>query len=111
MQSNRSQASSLFGGLACGVLALVAVGYLAACGGDDMMEPGDTCSVGDVLSPGQACSVGADTFEVMSDDLGLACLIEPDGISRMCSNDEVTKGGFSASNIDDTMDWRIDSMP
>ena len=45
----------------------------------------------------------------MSD--GLACLIEADGISRKCENREVVKGGFSASNIDDTPDWRIDSMP
>ena len=108
MSSDRSQASSLFGGLACGVLALVAVGYLAGCG-DDMMEPGDTCNVGQVLGPGQECSVGGDTFEVMSD--GFACLIEPDGLSWECSNNEVTKGGFSASNIDDTLDWRVDSMP
>ena len=109
MQNNRSRASSLFGALACGVLALVAVAYLAACGGD-MMEPGDPCSVGQMLGLGQECSVGGDTFEVLDDGSRLACLIEPDG-SRMCSNDEVTKGGFSASHIDDTMDWRIDSMP
>ena len=109
MSSNRSPASLLFRSLACGVLALVAVGYLAACGGDDMMGPGDTCTVGQVLGPGQECSVGTDTFEVMSD--GFGCLIEPDGVSRECSNNEVTKGGFSASNIDDTLNWRIDSMP
>ncbi len=109
MSSNRSQASLLFGGLARGVLALVAVAYLAACGGDDMMGPGDACAVGQVLGPGQECSVGADTFEVMPD--GFACLIEPDGVSRACSNNEVTKGGFLASNVDDTLDWRIDSMP
>lgn len=109
MSSNRPQASLLFGSLACAVLALIAAGYLSACGGDDMMEPGDACSVGEVLSPGDKCSVGADTFEVMSD--GFACLIESDGISRECSNNEVTKGGFLASNIDDTLDWRIDSMP
>ena len=111
MSKNPSQAGSLLRGLACGVLALVAVGYLAACGGDDMVEPGDTCTVGQVLGLGQTCSVGGDTFEVVDDGLGLACLIEPDGISRLCSNSEVTKGGFSASNIDDTADWRIDSMP
>ena len=82
---------------------------LAACGGDDMMGPGDTCTVGQVLGPEQECSVGTDTFEVMSD--GFGCLIEPDGVNRKCSNNEVTKGGFSASNIDDTLNWRIDSMP
>ena len=113
MSSNRSPASLLFRSLACGVLALVAVGYLAACGGDDMgddmMGPSDTCAVGQVLGPGQECSVGTDTFEVMSD--GFGCLIEPGGLSQMCSNNEVTKGGFSASNIDDTLNWRIDSMP
>ena len=112
MSSNRSPASLLFRSLACGVLALVAVWYLAACGGDDMddmMGPGDTCAVGQVLGPGQECSVGTDTFEVMSD--GFGCLIEPGGLIQMCSNNAVTKGGFSASNIDDTLDWRIDSMP
>jgi len=111
MSSHRSQASLPFVSLACGVLAFTAVGYLAACGGDDMMEPGDTCSVGQVLGPGQQCSVGEETFEVVDDGLGLACLIEPDGISRLCGTHEVNKGDFSASNIDDTMDWRIDSMP
>lgn len=111
MSSHRSQASLRFVSLACGVLAFIAVLYLAACGGDDMMEPGDTCSVGQVLGPGEQCSVGADTFEVVDDGLGLACLIEPDGISRLCGTHEVNKGDFSASNIDDTMDWRIDSMP
>ncbi len=111
MSKNRSQTNSLFGGLARGVLALVAVACLAACGGDDMVEPGDTCSVGQVLGPGQKCSVGGDSFEVVDDGLGLACLIEPDGISRMCSTHEVVKGSFSASNIEDTSDWRIDSMP
>jgi len=111
MSSHRSQARLPFVSLACGVLAFTAVGYLAACGGDDMMEPGDTCSVGQVLGPGQQCSVGEETFEVVDDGLGLACLIEPDGISRLCGTHEVNKGDFSASNIDDTMDWRIDSMP
>jgi len=87
-------------------LALVA----AACGGDDTTGPGATCSVGQVLSPGEECSVGGgETFEVGSD--GLACLVESDGISRRCSTSEVTKGGFSASNIDHTLNWRIDSMP
>lgn len=110
MSSNRSQASLPFTSLACGLLAL-AWGYVAACGGDDKMtEPdGDPCSVGEVLGPGQECSVGPDTFEVMAD--GLACLIEPDGVSRKCSNKDLAKGGFSASNIDDTLDWRINSMP
>ena len=74
MSSKQSRPSSLFGGPACAILALVAVGYLAACGGDDMMEPGDSCAVGQVLGPGQECSVGDETFEVMSD--GFACLIE-----------------------------------
>lgn len=111
MSSCRSQAGLPFVSFACGVVAFTAVGYLAACGGDDMMEPGDTCSVGQVLGPGQQCSVGEETFEVVDDGLGLACLIEPDAISRLCGTHEVSKGGFSASNIDDTMDWRIDSMP
>ena len=108
MSSYRSQAGLPFVSLACGVLAFIAVASLAACG-DDVMEPGDTCSVGQVLGPGQQCSAGADTFEVLSD--GFACLIEPDGVSRECSNNEVAKGGFSASNIENTMDWRIDSVP
>ncbi|MDE2974614.1 MAG: hypothetical protein OXU64_07850 [Gemmatimonadota bacterium] len=110
MFSNRSQASLPFTSLACGLLAL-AWGSVAACGGDDKMtEPdGDLCSVGEVLGPGEECSVGADTFEVMAD--GLACLIEPDGGSWECSTRELARGGFSASNIDDTLDWRIDSMP
>ena len=111
MSSCRSQAGLPFVSLACGILAFIAVLHLAACGGDDMMEPGDTCSVGQVLGPGQQCSVGAETFVVEDDGLGLACLIESDGISRLCGTREVNKGGFSASNIDDTMDWRIDSMP
>ena len=89
---------------------LLAVVCISACGGDDMTGPGATCSVGQVLGPGEECSAGdGDTFGVMAD--GFACLIEADGISRMCSNNEVTKGGFSASNIEDTLDWRIDSMP
>jgi len=93
-----------------GILVLVALACLAACGGDDTTGPGATCSVGQVLSPGEECSVGGgETFEVGSD--GLACLVESDGISRRCSTSEVTKGGFSASNIDDTLNWRIDSMP
>ena len=111
MSKNRSPTNSLFGGLVCCVLALVAVACLAACGGDDMVTPGDTCTVGQVLGLGQKCSVGEDTFEVVDDGLEVACLIEPDGISRMCSTHEVVKGNFSASNIEDTSDWRIDSMP
>ena len=35
-----------------GILVLVALGCLAACGGDDdMVEPGATCSVGQMLTP------------------------------------------------------------
>ena len=98
-----------FASLAWGLAVFIATGCLAACGGGDMMEPGDTCSVGQMLGPGDECSVGADTFEVMSD--GFACLIEPDGISRQCHNKEVAKGGFWASNIEETLDWHIDSMP
>lgn len=109
MSNSRVKACLPFGSVACGVLALVTAGYLAACGGGDMMGPGDECSVGDVLGPGQQCSVGDNTFEVMPD--GFGCLIEPDGISRECGNKDVTTGGFSASRIEDTMDWRIDSMP
>ena len=92
------------------LLALLAVACIAACGGDDMTGPGATCSVGQVLGPGEQCSAGGgDTFEVMPD--GFGCLIESDGISRLCSNNDVNKGGFSASNIEDTLDWRIDSVP
>ncbi len=96
---------------------LLAVACLAACGGEDLTEPdGASCAVGQVLSPGEKCSAGGgDTFEVMpdaGDGIGsLACLIESDGVSRTCSNNEVTKGMFSASNIEDTLDWRVDSMP
>ena len=91
------------------ILALVAVACIAACGGDDVTGPGATCSVGQVLGPGEQCSAGVDTFEVMPD--GLGCLIEADGISRVCSNKDVDKGGFAASNIEDTLNWRIDSVP
>lgn len=90
-------------------LGLLAVTGFAACGGDDVTGPDLTCGVGQVLVPGEACSAGrGTTFEVMPD--GTACLIEADGISRSCSNKDVAKDGFAATNIEDTPNWRIDSV-
>ena len=92
------------------MVGLLAMACIAACGGDDVTGSGITCSVGQMLGPAEACSAGeGNTFEVMPD--GIGCLIEADGISRICSNNDVAKGGFAASNIEDTPDWRIDSVP
>lgn len=102
-----------FGSVGCGILTIAIMGYIAACGEDGTTEPdADACSVGQVLSPGEKCAVGGSSFEVSTlDNDPFACLIEPDGISQECANKDIAKGGFAASNIEDTLDWRIDSMP
>ncbi len=102
--------------LVCGLLALLALGCLAACGGDSMTEPEveqeSACRVGQELDPGKSCSLGKSArFEVMSD--GIGCHIRSDQSEEAwkCSNDDVSVGSFSASQIPDTKRWRIDSLP
>ena len=107
-------------GLVCGLLTLLAAGYLAACGGDSMTEPESAqesaqesaCRVGQELDPGESCSLGKSTrFEVLSD--GFGCHIQADQGEEHweCGNDDVSVGSFSASLIPDTKRWRIDSLP
>ncbi len=98
---------------ACLILAMFS---LVACGGDDdnPMSSGtdSTCTVGMVLDIGQSCTYDGGTFGVGDDEFGCAV---PTGLNDstqgQCSNNDVMVNGFSASNVEGTSTWRIDSLP
>ena len=73
--------------------------------------PGGACVVGLELSPGQFCtvdipgiSVGSNRFEVRSD--GRGCYG-----GSICAGNGLNLGGFRASRISGTDNWRIDAVP
>lgn len=108
-------------------LALViAIGILAACGGDDNpVSPtsesptstpetptptptpsGRACTVGLELGPGQSCSYSGNTFEVREDGFGCAFG------GSVCAGTGITLNNFSAEKISDNpVRWRIESLP
>lgn len=62
------------------------------------------CTVGMTVRPGQSCTFSGGTFSVRKSD-GFGCVND-----SICSGSRVTIDTFSASRIDDSNDWRIDSL-
>ncbi len=92
-------------GLVVGIAAFA--GLLLSSGAAHAQDP---CRVDQVLSPGQSCSVdvpgvsvGSNVFEVTSD--GRGCF------GSICSGGSININGFRASRVEDTSNWRIDSLP
>ena len=110
----------------CRVFLILAMFTIVACGGDDDNPvsgvtgsgvsgsgvSGRTCTVGMVLDIGQSCTYDGGTFGVDANDIGCAIPTGLDGNTQgHCSNRLVMVNGFSASPVEGTSTWRIDSLP
>ena len=54
---------------------------------------------------------GGYRFEVQDEEFACYTKIQTEVIESDCSNREIESGGFSASRIEDTANWRINSVP
>ncbi len=94
------------------LVLLACIVCVAACGDSTTELDGEACQVGQEWGPGESCVVsGGYRFEVEDQDFACYSKILEDGIESDCSNREIESGGFSASRIEDTANWRINSVP
>ena len=91
---------------------LCCIAGVAACGDSTTDLEGEACAVGQEWGPGESCVVsGGYRFEVRDQEHACYTRTLADGIESTCSNRDIESEGFSAARIDDTVDWRINSVP
>lgn len=91
---------------------LACIACVAACGDGMTDVEGEACAVGQEWGPGESCVVsGGYRFEVNDAEHACYTRTHEDGIESNCSNRDIESGGFSASRIGDTVNWRINAVP